>query len=78
MAMASCTRPMRAIFTPNRRQIEFDSHLQEGTFMTRKELQTNQEYMWRALSARNGQLSRSQLRCFCVAIYLLNRSSPKQ
>jgi hypothetical protein len=26
-----------------------DSHLQEGTFMTRAELQTNQEYMWQAL-----------------------------
>ena len=33
----------------NRRQIGFDSHLQEGTFMTREELQTNQEYMWQAL-----------------------------
>jgi hypothetical protein len=28
---------------------QIDSHLQEGTFMTRAELQTNQEYMWQAL-----------------------------
>ena len=46
--------------------------------MTREEHQTGQEYMWRALLASNEQLSPSQLRCFCVAIYLLNRSSPKQ
>jgi hypothetical protein len=33
----------------NRHKIVFDSNPQEGTFMTREELQTNQKDMWQAL-----------------------------
>ncbi len=57
----------------NRRQIEFDSHLQEGTFMTREELQTNQEYMWRALCGQ-------QRTTLTLAVEMLSRCqlSPEQ
>jgi hypothetical protein len=55
------------------RQIEFDSHPQEGTFMTRQELQTNQEYMWRVLSGE-------QRTTLTLAVEMLSRCqlSPEQ
>ena len=47
--------------------------LQEGTFMTRKELQANQEYMWRALFGE-------QRMALTLAVEMLSRChlSPQQ
>jgi len=41
---------MRAIFTLIVAKLRSINPRQKGTFMTREELRTNQEYMWQALS----------------------------
>jgi hypothetical protein len=57
----------------HRSPIEYDSHLQEGTFMTRDKLLINQEDMWRALLGE-------QRTTLTLAVEMLSRCqlSPEQ
>jgi len=72
---ASCTYHA-GHFPVNRRQIEL-SHAEEDTSMTRDELQTNQEYMWQALSGKQRTTLILAVEMLSSCQFLLNGSLPK-